>query len=305
MAPPLKAKGLIGNSTIFRFPDKVKCSVCEKNLMAEKFSKNQRQLYMNVLKQAKDRPVPLIKHPKCTKCTGQQVVEMTCKYCEITKGLDKFSKNQRSNPDNARCWDCCQTHLEELPGTESVEAEELKDCHVDTSSYAQSFSLEGLTNASKKLSLKENRSYAESVGSSALAAVEDDDTIDDDNDAVWVNQNEPLNTYQTSQRKASTFTAYDNDGIAHRQQRTPSIAPSETGTEWDNFTTVERSSRKSHHSGTNVSASDRFAKVRPTKITKAEIHQAREERVKNAEVSRNEAIDDEDEESDSDEELPY
>lgn len=80
---------------------RVKCSVCEKNLMAEKFSNKQKQLYLSALKQSKGKPVPLIKHPKCTKCTGQQVVEMTCKYCEITKGLDQFSKVQRSNPDNA------------------------------------------------------------------------------------------------------------------------------------------------------------------------------------------------------------
>lgn len=176
----------------------------------------------------------------------------------------------------------------------------MKD-HDGTSTYGHTIA--DLTNASKKLSLSGSRSHAESVGSSALADIEDDDTYDEDNDAVWVDQSK--NAHLASQRKTSTFTAYDNDGKAHRQQKTPSIASSVTGTEWDNFTTVDRSSRRSKYAGSDVSGSDRFAKVRPVPKEKDEITQAREEREKNAEISRNEAIDDEDDDSDSDDELPY
>lgn len=71
--------------------------------MADKFSNKQRQLFLNALKNNGGKPVPLLNHPKCTKCTGQQNVEMTCKFCEVTKGLDQFSKNQRNNPDEAVC----------------------------------------------------------------------------------------------------------------------------------------------------------------------------------------------------------
>lgn len=69
--------------------------------MAEKFSNKQKQLYVNTLRESKGKPVSLFKHPKCTKCTGQQNVEMTCKFCDVTKGLEDFAKNQRNNPDNA------------------------------------------------------------------------------------------------------------------------------------------------------------------------------------------------------------
>lgn len=37
----------------------------------------------------------------CIPCTGRQVTELHCYYCDMDKGLDKFSKAQRKTPDHA------------------------------------------------------------------------------------------------------------------------------------------------------------------------------------------------------------
>lgn len=42
-------------------------------------------------------------------CTGGQVVELHCCMCDKTKGLDKFSKAQRRNPDKAVRSPCPST----------------------------------------------------------------------------------------------------------------------------------------------------------------------------------------------------
>lgn len=71
--------------------------------------------------------------PKCRGCTGQQVTEMTCSQCDITKGLASFSLAQRRNPDHAvryapvtiltkltmcalqKCLDCQQEIEDQVP----------------------------------------------------------------------------------------------------------------------------------------------------------------------------------------------
>lgn len=39
----------------------------------------------------------------CKTCTPGQTTELRCCICNHDKGLDRFSKNQRKNPDTARC----------------------------------------------------------------------------------------------------------------------------------------------------------------------------------------------------------
>ena len=81
--------------------------------------------------------------PKCRGCTGQQVTEMTCSQCDITKGLASFSLAQRRNPDNAvrntpttiqtkltvcptqKCLDCQQEIEDQVPDVADA-LEELK-----------------------------------------------------------------------------------------------------------------------------------------------------------------------------------
>ncbi|KAF2207440.1 hypothetical protein CERZMDRAFT_88485 [Cercospora zeae-maydis SCOH1-5] len=54
----------------------------------------------------------------CIGCTTRQVVELHCSQCDLDKGLDKFSKAQRRDPDNAICWKCAEDRANYEPGAE-------------------------------------------------------------------------------------------------------------------------------------------------------------------------------------------
>lgn len=195
--------------------------------------------------------------------------------------------------------------MEELPGEVAVEAEQLKESGVGTSAYTRTWTMQ-LSNPSNKLSLSETNSIAGSRGSSAFAEVDEEDDYDDANDAVWVSQGKAPISSQTGPRLPASFTGYDITGSAHHRQRAPSIAPSATSTEWDNFSAVDRpSSHRSYHAGSIDSNSDRFAKIPAVTPSTKDINDAREEREARAEANRNDAVGAEDDDSDSDEELPY
>lgn len=177
---------------------------------------------------------------------------------------------------------------------------------MGTSIYARTdWTLDRVTNISNKITLSEIESNAESRGSSGFADVDNEDDYDTGDDAVWVSQAKAPAKIRTQPQVPSTFTGYDNTGRAYQQQRSPSVASSATGTAWDNFSTVERPSpRRSTYTSSVITGSDRFAKVRPVTLTVDEINEAREKREKEAEQSRMNAVD-KDDDSDSDEELPY
>lgn len=65
----------------------------------------------------------------CKTCTPGQTTELTCYICEITKGLTEFAKNQRKDPDRARCLKCITKVLETEPDMSppSSDAEEEED----------------------------------------------------------------------------------------------------------------------------------------------------------------------------------
>jgi hypothetical protein len=71
-----------------------------------------------------------MKDPKttCKTCTPQQTTELRCCICETTKGLQDFAKNQRKNPDVARCIECVQMHVGMEPGVDGP------DCDSDVDS---------------------------------------------------------------------------------------------------------------------------------------------------------------------------
>lgn len=83
---------------------RIKCVRCDKVKASTAFSKKQQsELKMKIHKDGAFNAVA-IKYIVCIGCTGGQVVELECRMCGITKGLDKFSKNQRRARDNAvRC----------------------------------------------------------------------------------------------------------------------------------------------------------------------------------------------------------
>lgn len=63
----------------------------------------------------------------CKTCTPQQVTELTCCNCEKTKGLTHFAKNQRKNPDAARCMKCVQRGLGAGSGDEFSDGDDDTD----------------------------------------------------------------------------------------------------------------------------------------------------------------------------------
>lgn len=73
-------------------------------------------------------------HVTCTLCTAGQTVELKCYVCDKVKGLEDFAKNQRKDPDNARCTKCVGTDIE----TESDLYHELYHKHPDNSIHHSS-----------------------------------------------------------------------------------------------------------------------------------------------------------------------
>lgn len=65
----------------------------------------------------------------CKTCTPGQTTELTCYICDTTKGLDEFAKNQRKDPDKARCIKCVNRVLDTEPDMSppSSDAEEEED----------------------------------------------------------------------------------------------------------------------------------------------------------------------------------
>lgn len=65
----------------------------------------------------------------CKTCTPGQTTELFCYICETAKGLDEFAKNQRKDPDKARCTKCVTKVLETEPDMTppSSDAEEEED----------------------------------------------------------------------------------------------------------------------------------------------------------------------------------
>lgn len=51
----------------------------------------------------------------CKTCTPGQTTELFCYICETAKGLGEFAKNQRKDPDKARCTKCVNRVLETEP----------------------------------------------------------------------------------------------------------------------------------------------------------------------------------------------
>lgn len=54
-------------------------------------------------------------HVTCTLCTAGQTVELKCYVCDKVKGLHEFAKNQRKDPDNARCIKCVDSDITAEP----------------------------------------------------------------------------------------------------------------------------------------------------------------------------------------------
>lgn len=85
---------------------RVKCIVCNKNLLPGRYSNNQLKKYKESIYYRGEFNA---ERPRCLPCTATPGSELQCVHCGVFKSLEEFSKNARSKDrDNAHCWECQQ-----------------------------------------------------------------------------------------------------------------------------------------------------------------------------------------------------
>ncbi|ERF75800.1 hypothetical protein EPUS_01630 [Endocarpon pusillum Z07020] len=180
------------------------------------------------------------KLPKCRQCVGGPADELTCHRCDLTKGLNSFTKVQRRKPDTALCKDCQQEVDDVEPNIEDA-LEEQRILETQTSIGAHSLynydSLRGsLPPMNSHMGGSDARSIVTPTGNpnSDLLRFSTRSSIAGDNeDGVWTGQH-------TSGHKGKD-SGEDNS----TRQRAPSVASSAistgtTGTAWDNIMNAGR-----------------------------------------------------------------
>jgi len=106
-------------------PARIKCATCRKNFLQARYSNRQLALYQGDIKR---NGIALAKNPSCRDCSSGQRTELTCSWCDVTKGLEAFSKAQRRNADKAKCLDCQQDIADLEPNPEeALEEERIKE----------------------------------------------------------------------------------------------------------------------------------------------------------------------------------
>ncbi|KAL9115119.1 MAG: hypothetical protein Q9227_000913 [Pyrenula ochraceoflavens] len=134
-------------------------------------------------------------------CTGQQIVELTCKYCGITKPLDGFAKQQRHNPDDAG-------HLDELENLDALSVENYYDAGVDSelaSTYHRSTTSNNLTSTG-------------SVGSSA-------DFMEESEDGVYDPEEDSVPPHSVASMSGFDMMSNAPDGVDNGPRNFPRVRP--------------------------------------------------------------------------------
>lgn len=91
---------LLMYSSLTAFVNRITCVSCGVSRFRARFSNNQIRKYQEaIVRQQHNGPPASL--PRCSDCTTGNVVELTCQGCQVTKGVDFFSSNQRKTPDNA------------------------------------------------------------------------------------------------------------------------------------------------------------------------------------------------------------
>ena len=84
------------------FTSRAKCAGCKKTKLINGFSKKQQEILVHDLANKSNKKAPASPAiVRCRKCNGGVVQELLCSVCQIVKGLDAFTKFQRSQPDQA------------------------------------------------------------------------------------------------------------------------------------------------------------------------------------------------------------
>lgn len=132
----MKAKGQYANRQLQKYTSFSKG--CEYSLAPQKHNPGKMEIHIVQLF-AVVFPLLIVRSPvtrnagliqvTCKTCTPGQTTELTCYICDTTKGLDEFAKNQRKDPDKARCTKCVNRVLDTEPDMSppSSDAEEEED----------------------------------------------------------------------------------------------------------------------------------------------------------------------------------
>lgn len=109
------------------------CHICKKAKPHSQYAKRQIQKFKDTIHNPYAPAGRCLTDPKttCKTCTPQQVTELTCCVCSKTKGLTYFAKNQRKNPDIARCIKCVRMHLDAEPDVDPVDSDEYSESEDD------------------------------------------------------------------------------------------------------------------------------------------------------------------------------
>ncbi|KAL2360951.1 hypothetical protein RJZ56_006174 [Blastomyces dermatitidis] len=213
---------------------RIKCKVCKKIRGQSAFSKRQLEELCKGMLKTGCNGITGQNYAGCMTCISGQVFELTCSFCGKTMALEYFSKNQRHDPDNARCKNCVQEHLERDPVSEDLR-ETIEDGTSTIFSQSQrgDFSIP----SSNGHCIAQNPYWQE--GSVAQSSnLENPNDFDSDEDAfsvdggtggggVWLEQPRRRPLTETSYEGAGTrFTAFDPQGNPHvRIVDAPSVAP--------------------------------------------------------------------------------
>ncbi|KAF2116564.1 Stc1 domain-containing protein [Lophiotrema nucula] len=252
-------------------PAKLKCDRCEYYYGPQSYSEIQLNTARAALKNGGTRATYKI---KCRRCTGGQPVEVPCKMCGQTKGLEEFAKSQRAKPDNAECMACVEKRL----ALEAVNEDDYEDPRrafrpLDHSGgnipqyWAPSTNMSMASNAST-YGLEDEEDDASggiSIGFGNLSMsntrsellVDTEDGASENTHPSW-SASAQENGWATVQKKSRTPTT--SSGFNPNKYGNPAArAASVSGTErtWNsNFTDP---------SDTKVSASNKFAKIKAYK----------------------------------------
>ena len=81
---------------------RLRCVTCHKWKNLQAYSEAQKVKYQTIKYKKHNRIICNHREaPKCTECNNSVRSEMTCFYCEETKGLEEFSGNARRHGDRA------------------------------------------------------------------------------------------------------------------------------------------------------------------------------------------------------------
>ncbi|PGH08733.1 hypothetical protein AJ79_05924 [Helicocarpus griseus UAMH5409] len=270
--------------------ERVKCKICKKIRMQNYFSKRQLEELRKAMLKFRTTGIDGPGYAGCLTCMNGQTVELTCCVCDKTMPLEFFSKNQRHDPDNARCLNCVQGHLELEPVSEDIRDTIEDGSTYGTTTISQSQGGDYL-DSMNSLSLADNGQHWQegSVGQGSHAqdsTVGGYDSDDDDefsvaggtgNGGVWIEQGRRHPLTEASNEGGGTnlkFTAFDPQGNPHsREADTASVAQSVAPTVhsgWEEWGVVDRRKENATPTPSKQKGNRNFAKAPGTRFPKNE-----------------------------------